>query len=105
MKDNELKTIETYIPLKYHIYFENDIEKDTVLYDNVCNYCYKTSYLFVEKLDNKYILVKDYISGNVQYLIKDIGDLSVKCRITTYNEVKRKCRFIEQEEIKFNNKD
>lgn len=27
MKDNELKTIETYIPLKYHIYFENDIEK------------------------------------------------------------------------------
>jgi hypothetical protein len=105
MKDNELKTIETYIPLKYHIYFENDIEKDTVLYDNVCNYCYETSYLFVEKLDNKYIVVKDYISGNVQYLIKDIGDLSVKCRITTYNEVKRKCRFIEQEEIKFNNKD
>ena len=90
MKDNELKTI------------ENDIEKDTVLYDNDC---YKTSYFFVEKLDNKYIVVKDYISGSVQYLIKDIGDLSVKCRITSYNEVKRKCRFIEQEEIKFNNKD
>ena len=87
---------------KYHIYFENDIEKDTVLYDNNC---YKTSYFFVEKLDNKYIVVKDYISGSVQYLIKDIGDLSVKCRITSYNEVKRKCRFIEQEEIKFNNKD
>lgn len=60
---------------------------------------------FVEKLDNKYIVVKYYISGSVQYLIKDIGDLSVKCRITSYNEVKRKCRFIEQEEIKFNNKD
>jgi hypothetical protein len=102
MKDNELKTIETYIPLTYHIYFENDIEKDTVLYDNDC---YKTSYFFVEKLDNKYIVVKDYISGSVQYLIKEIGDLSVKCRITSYNEVKRKCRFIEQEEIKFNNKD
>lgn len=62
-------------------------------------------HIFVEKLDNKYIVVKDYISGSVQYLIKDIGDLSVKCRITSYNEVKRKCRFIEQEEIKFNNKD
>lgn len=46
MKDNELKTIETYIPLKYHIYFENDIEKDTVLYDNDC---YKTSYFFLLK--------------------------------------------------------
>lgn len=105
MKDNELKTVETYISFKDYIELEDDIKKDIVLHD-IDNK--SQLYQYIETLDSKYIVVKEiptYSSNEVAYLIKTIDELCIRCRITSYNEVKRKCRFIEQEEIKFNNKD
>lgn len=105
MKDNELKTVETYISFKDYIELEDDIKKDIVLHD-IDNK--SQLYQYIETLDSKYIVVKEiptYSSNEVAYLIKTIDELCIRCRITSYNEVKRKCRFIKQEEIKFNNKD
>ena len=105
MKDNELKTVETYISFKDYIELEDDIKKDIVLHD-IDNK--SQLYQYIETLDSKYIVVKEiptYSSNEVAYLIKTIDELCIRCRITSYNEVKRKCRFIEQEKIKFNNKD
>lgn len=104
MKDNELKTVETYISFKDYIELEDDIEKDIVLYD-IDNK--SQLYQYIETLDSKYIVVKEiptYSSNEVAYLIKTIDELCIRCRITSYNEVKRKCKFMEQTTIKFNNK-
>lgn len=105
MKDNELKTVETYISFKDYIELEDDIKKDIVLHD-IDNK--SQLYQYIETLDSKYIVVKEiptYSSNEVAYLIKTIDELCIRCRITSYNEVKRKCKFIEQTTIKFNNKD
>lgn len=105
MKDNELKTVETYISLKDYIELEDDIKKDIVLHD-IDNK--SQLYQYIETLDSKYIVVKEiptYSSNEVAYLIKTIDELCIRCRITSYNEVKRKCKFMEQTTIKFNNKD
>lgn len=105
MKDNELKTVETYISFKDYIELEDDIKKDIVLHD-IDNK--SQLYQYIETLDSKYIVVKEiptYSSNEVAYLIKTIDELCIRCRITSYNEVKRKCRFMEQTTIKFNNKD
>lgn len=105
MKDNELKTVETYISFKDYIELEDDIEKDIVLHD-IDNK--SQLYQYIETLDSKYIVVKEiptYSSNEVAYLIKTIDELCIRCRITSYNEVKRKCKFMEQTTIKFNNKD
>lgn len=105
MKDNELKTVETYISFKDYIELEDDIKKDIVLHD-IDNK--SQLYQYIETLDSKYIVVKEiptYSSNEVAYLIKTIDELCIKCRITSYNEVKRKCKFVEQTTIKFNNKD
>lgn len=105
MKDNELKTVETYISFKDYIELEDDIKKDIVLYD-IDNK--SQLYQYIETLDSKYIVVKEiptYSSNEVTYLIKTIDELCIRCRITSYNEVKRKCKFMEQTTIKFNNKD
>lgn len=105
MKDNELKTVETYISFKDYIELEDDIKKDIVLYD-IDNK--SQSYQYIYTLDSKYIVVKEiptYSSNEVTYLIKTIDELCIRCRITSYNEVKRKCKFMEQTTIKFNNKD
>lgn len=105
MKDNELKTIETYISFKDYIELEDDIKKDIVLHD-IDNK--SQLYQYIETLDSKYIVVKEiptYSSNEIAYLIKTIDELCIRCRITSYNEVKRKCKFMEQTTIKFNNKD
>lgn len=105
MKDNELKTVETYISFKDYIELEDDIKKDIVLHD-IDNK--SQLYQYIYNLDSKYIVVKEiptYSSNEVAYLIKTIDELCIRCRITSYNEVKRKCKFIEQTTIKFNNKD
>lgn len=105
MKDNELKTVETYISFKDYIELEDDIKKDIVLHD-INNK--SQLYQYIETLDSKYIVVKEiptYSSNEVAYLIKTIDELCIRCRITSYNEVKRKCKFMEQTTIKFNNKD
>jgi hypothetical protein len=105
MKDNELKTVETYISFKDYIELEDDIKKDIVLHD-IDNKSQLYQYIYT--LDSKYIVVKEiptYSSNEVAYLIKTIDELCIRCRITSYNEVKRKCKFIEQTTIKFNNKD
>lgn len=105
MKDNELKTVETYISFKDYIELEDDIKKDIVLHD-IDNK--SQLYQYIETLDSKYIIVKEiptYSSNEVAYLIKTIDELCIRCRITSYNEVKRKCKFMEQTTIKFNNKD
>lgn len=105
MKDNELKTVETYISFKDYIELEDDIKKDIVLHD-IDNK--SQLYQYIETLDSKYIVVKEiptYSSNEVAYLIKTIDELCIRCCITSYNEVKRKCKFIEQTTIKFNNKD
>lgn len=105
MKDNELKTVETYISFKDYIELEDDIKKDIVLHD-IDNK--SQLYQYIETLDSKYIVVKEipiYSSNEVAYLIKTIDELCIRCRITSYNEVKRKCKFMEQTIIKFNNKD
>ena len=105
MKDNELKTVETYISFKDYIELEDDIKKDIVLHD-IDNK--SQLYQYIETLDSKYIVVKEiptYSSNEVAYLIKTIDELCIGCRITSYNEVKRKCKFMEQTTIKFNNKD
>lgn len=105
MKDNELKTVETYISFKDYIELEDDIKKDIVLHD-IDNK--SQLYQYIETLDSKYIIVKEiptYSSDEVAYLIKTIDELCIRCRITSYNEVKRKCKFMEQTTIKFNNKD
>lgn len=105
MKDNELKTVETYISFKDYIELEDDIKKDIVLHD-IDNK--SQLYQYIETLDSKYIVVKEiptYSSNEVAYLIKTIDELCIRCRITSYNEVERKCKFIEQTTIKFNNKD
>lgn len=105
MKDNELKTVETYISFKDYIELEDDIKKDIVLHD-IDNKSQLYQYIYT--LDNKYIVVKEiptYSSNEVTYLIKTIDELCIRCRITSYNEVKRKCKFMEQTTIKFNNKD
>ena len=105
MKDNELKTVETYISFKDYIELEDDIKKDIVLHD-IDNKSQLYQYIYT--LDSKYIVVKEiptYPSNEVAYLIKTIDELCIRCRITSYNEVKRKCKFIEQTTIKFNNKD
>lgn len=105
MKDNELKTVETYISFKDYIKLEDDIKKDIVLHD-IDNK--SQLYQYIETLDSKYIVVKEiptYSSNEVAYLIKTIDELCIRCRITSYNEVKRKCKFMEQTTIKFNNKD
>lgn len=105
MKDNELKTVETYISFKDYIELEDDIKKDIVLHD-IDNK--SQLYQYIETLDSKYIVVKEiptYSSNEVAYLIKTIDELCIRCHITSYNEVKRKCKFIEQTTIKFNNKD
>lgn len=105
MKDNELKTVETYISFKDYIELEDDIKKDIVLHD-IDNKSQLYQYLYT--LDSKYIVVKEiptYSSNEVAYLIKTIDELCIRCRITSYNEVKRKCKFMEQTTIKFNNKD
>lgn len=105
MKDNELKTVETYISFKDYIELEDDIKKDIVLHD-IDNK--SQLYQYIHTLDSKYIVVKEiptYSSNEVAYLIKTIDELCIRCRITSYNEVKRKCKFIEQTTIKFNNKD
>jgi hypothetical protein len=105
MKDNELKTVETYISFKDYIELEDDIEKDIVLHD-IDNKSQLYQYIYT--LDSKYIVVKEiptYSSNEVAYLIKTIDELCIRCRITSYNEVKRKCKFMEQTTIKFNNKD
>lgn len=104
MKDNELKTVETYISFKDYIELEDDIKKDIVLHD-IDNK--SQLYQYIETLDSKYIVVKEiptYSSNEVAYLIKTIDELCIRCRITSYNEVKRKCKFMEQTTIKFNNK-
>lgn len=105
MKDDELKTVETYISFKDYIELEDDIKKDIVLHD-IDNK--SQLYQYIETLDSKYIVVKEiptYSSNEVAYLIKTIDELCIRCRITSYNEVKRKCKFMEQTTIKFNNKD
>lgn len=105
MKDNELKTVETYISFKDYIELEDDIKKDIVLHD-IDNKSQLYQYIYT--LDSKYIVVKEiptYSSNEVAYLIKTIDELCISCRITSYNEVKRKCKFMEQTTIKFNNKD
>lgn len=105
MKDNELKTVETYISFKDYIELEDDIKKDIVLHD-IDNKSQLYKYIYT--LDSKYIVVKEiptYSSNEVAYLIKTIDELCIRCRITSYNEVKRKCKFMEQTTIKFNNKD
>ena len=105
MKDNELKTVETYISFKDYIELEDDIKKDIVLHD-IDNKSQLYQYIYT--LDSKYIVVKEipaYSSNEVAYLIKTIDELCIRCRITSYNEVKRKCKFMEQTTIKFNNKD
>lgn len=105
MKDNELKTVETYISFKDYIELEDDIKKDIVLHD-IDNK--SQLYQYIHTLDSKYIVVKEiptYSSNEVAYLIKTIDELCIRCRITSYNEVKRKCKFMEQTTIKFNNKD
>lgn len=105
MKDNELKTVETYISFKDYIELEDDIKKDIVLHD-IDNK--SQLYQYIQTLDSKYIVVKEiptYSSNEVAYLIKTIDELCIRCRITSYNEVKRKCKFMEQTTIKFNNKD
>lgn len=105
MKNNELKTVETYISFKDYIELEDDIKKDIVLHD-IDNK--SQLYQYIETLDSKYIVVKEiptYSSNEVAYLIKTIDELCIRCRITSYNEVKQKCKFIEQTTIKFNNKD
>ena len=105
MKDNELKTVETYISVKAYIELEDNIKKDIVLHD-IDNK--SQLYQYIETLDSKYIVVKEiptYSSNEVAYLIKTIDELCIRCRITSYNEVKRKCKFMEQTTIKFNNKD
>lgn len=105
MKDNELKTVETYISFKDYIELEDDIKKDIVLHD-IDNK--SQLYQYIETLDSKCIVVKEiptYSSNEVAYLIKTIDELCIRCRITSYNEVKRKCKFMEQTTIKFNNKD
>ena len=105
MKDNELKTVETYISFKDYIELEDDIKKDIVLHDIDDK---SQLYQYIETLDSKYIVVKEiptYSSNEVAYLIKTIDELCIRCRITSYNEVKRKCKFMEQTTIKFNNKD
>ena len=105
MKDNELKTVETYISFKDYIELEDDIKKDIVLHD-IDNK--SQLYQYIETLDSKYIVVKEiptYSSNEVAYLIKTIDELCIRCRITSYNEVKRKCKFMEQITIKFNNED
>lgn len=105
MKDNELKTVETYISFKDYIELEDDIKKDIVLHD-IDNK--SQLYQHIYTLDSKYIVVKEiptYSSNEVAYLIKTIDELCIRCRITSYNEVKRKCKFMEQTTIKFNNKD
>lgn len=105
MKDNELKTVETYISFKDYIELEDDIKKDIVLHD-IDNK--SQLYQYIYSLDSKYIVVKEiptYSSNEVAYLIKTIDELCIRCRITSYNEVKRKCKFMEQTTIKFNNKD
>lgn len=105
MKDNELKTVETYISFKDYIELEDDIKKDIVLHD-IDNKSQLYQYMYT--LDSKYIVVKEiptYSSNEVAYLIKTIDELCIRCRITSYNEVKRKCKFMEQTTIKFNNKD
>lgn len=105
MKDNELKTVETYISFEDYIELEDDIKKDIVLHD-IDNK--SQLYQYIETLDSKYIVVKEiptYSSNEVAYLIKTIDELCIRCRITSYNEVKRKCKFMEQTTIKFNNKD
>ena len=105
MKDDELKTVETYISFKDYIELEDDIKKDIVLHD-IDNK--SQLYQYIETLDSKYIVVKEiptYSSNEVAYLIKTIDELCIRCRITSYNEVKRKCKFMEQTPIKFNNKD
>lgn len=105
MKDNELKTVETYISFKDYIELEDDIKKDIVLHD-IDNKSQLYQYTYT--LDSKYIVVKEiptYSSNEVAYLIKTIDELCIRCRITSYNEVKRKCKFMEQTTIKFNNKD
>lgn len=105
MKDNELKTVETYISFKDYIELEDDIKKDIVLHD-IDNKSQLYQYIYT--LDSKYIVVNEiptYSSNEVAYLIKTIDELCIRCRITSYNEVKRKCKFMEQTTIKFNNKD
>ena len=105
MKDNELKTVETYISFKDYIELEDDIKKDIVIHD-IDNKSQLYQYIYT--LDSKYIVVKEiptYSSNEVAYLIKTIDELCIRCRITSYNEVKRKCKFMEQTTIKFNNKD
>lgn len=105
MKDNELKTVETYISFKDYIELEDDIKKDIVLHD-IDNKSQLYQYIYT--LDSEYIVVKEiptYSSNEVAYLIKTIDELCIRCRITSYNEVKRKCKFMEQTTIKFNNKD
>lgn len=105
MKDNELKTVETYISFKDYIELEDDIKKDIVLHD-IDNKSQLYQYIYT--LNSKYIVVKEiptYSSNEVAYLIKTIDELCIRCRITSYNEVKRKCKFMEQTTIKFNNKD
>lgn len=105
MKDNELKTVETYISFKDYIELKDDIKKDIVLHD-IDNK--SQLYQYIETLDSKYIVVKEiptYSSNEVAYLIKTIDELCIRCRITSYDEVKRKCKFMEQTTIKFNNKD
>lgn len=105
MKDDELKTVETYISFKDYIELEDDIKKDIVLHD-IDNKSQLYQYIYT--LDSKYIVVKEiptYSSNEVAYLIKTIDELCIRCRITSYNEVKRKCKFMEQTTIKFNNKD
>lgn len=105
MKDNELKTVETYISFKDYIELEDDIKKDIVLHD-IDNKSQLYQYIYT--LDSKYIVVKEiptYSSNEVAYLIKTIDELCIRCCITSYNEVKRKCKFMEQTTIKFNNKD
>ena len=105
MKDNELKTVETYISFKDYIELEDDIKKDIVRHD-IDNKSQLYQYIYT--LDGKYIVVKEiptYSSNEVAYLIKTIDELCIRCRITSYNEVKRKCKFMEQTTIKFNNKD
>lgn len=105
MKDNELKTVETYISFKDYIELEDDIKQDIVLHD-IDNKSQLYQYIYT--LDSKYIVVKEiptYSSNEVAYLIKTIDELCIRCRITSYNEVKRKCKFMEQTTIKFNNKD
>lgn len=105
MKDNELKTVETYISFEDYIELEDDIKKDIVLHD-IDNKSQLYQYIYT--LDSKYIVVKEiptYSSNEVAYLIKTIDELCIRCRITSYNEVKRKCKFMEQTTIKFNNKD